>query len=47
MFSNGVNANPMEGLTMGKIVFVGLCHSQTFSGTYEQFISVLWNDFFY
>ena len=32
---------------MGKIVFVGLCHLRTFVGTYEQFISVLWNDFFY
>ena len=32
---------------MGKVVFVGLCHLRTFVGTYEQFISVLWNNFFY
>ena len=47
MFGNCFNANPMERLTMGKIVFVGLCHLRTFFGTYEQFISVLWNGFFY
>ena len=46
MFQNGFNANPMDRLRMGKIVFIGLCHLQTFFGTYEQFISVLWNDFF-
>ena len=31
---------------MVKIVSVGLCHLRTFVGTYEQFISVLWNNFF-
>ena len=31
---------------MGKIVFVGLCHLQTFVDTYKHFRSVLWNDFF-
>ena len=31
---------------MGNIVVVGLCHLRTFFGTYEQFISVLWNEFF-
>ena len=30
---------------MGEIVFVGLWHLRTFFGTYEQFISVLWNVF--
>ena len=47
MFLNDVNANPMDRLTMRKIVFIGLCHLRTIFGTYEQFISVLWNDFFY
>ena len=28
-------------------MFVGLCHLRTFFGTYERFISVLWNEFFY
>ena len=46
MFSNGFNANPMQILTTGNIVFVGFCHLRTFFGTYEQFISVLWNNFF-
>ena len=31
---------------MGKKVFLGLCHLQTFFGTYEQFIRVLWSDVF-
>ena len=26
-------------------MLVGLCHLRTFFGTYEQFISVFWNDF--
>ena len=46
MFLNCFNANPMQRLTMVKIVFVGLCDLLTFFGTYEQFISVLWNKFF-
>ena len=36
----------MQRLTIGEIVFIGLCHLQTFVGTYEQFISVLWNNSF-
>ena len=36
----------MQRLTIVKIVFVGFCDLLTFFGTYEQFISVLWNDFF-
>ena len=32
---------------MGNKVVIGLCHLRTFVGTYEQFISVLWNDFLY
>ena len=47
MLWNGFNANPMDRLTMGKIVLLGLCYLRTFFGTYEQFISVLWNIFFY
>ena len=35
----------MQGLTMVNIVFVGLCDLRTCFGTYENFISVLWNDF--
>ena len=47
MFSNCFNAYPMQRLTMVNIVFVRLSDLRTFFGTYEQFISVLWNDFFY
>ena len=47
MFWDRFNANPMQKLTTGNIVFVGFCHLRTFFGTYEQFISVLWNDFLY
>ena len=36
----------MQRLTMVKIVFIGFCDLLTIFGTYEQFISVLWNDFF-
>ena len=46
MFLNGFKANPMQRLMMGKIVFIGLCHLQIVLGTNEQFISVLWNEFF-
>ena len=35
----------MQRLTIGEIVLVGLCHLRTAFGTYEQFISVLWNNF--
>ena len=37
----------MQRLTIGEIVFVGLYHFRTLFGTYEEFISVLWNNFFY
>ena len=37
----------MQRLTIGEIVFVELCHLRTFLGTYEQFISVLWNNILY
>ena len=36
----------MQRLTMVKIVFIGFCDLLTIFGTYKQFISVLWNDFF-
>ena len=39
------NANPMQKPTMVELVIVGKCHLRTVSGTYEQFISGLWNDF--
>ena len=47
MFRNGFNANPMQRITMGEIMSVGLWHLQTLFGTYEQFLSVLWNVFLY
>ena len=45
MFLIDFNGNPMQKLTMGEIVYVGLCHLQTLVGTCEQFISVFWNVF--
>ena len=36
----------MQRLTIGELVFVGFCHLRNIFGTYKQFISVLWNDFF-
>ena len=32
---------------MGEMVFIGLWHLRTLFGNYEQFISVLWNYFYW
>ena len=33
MCLNAFNANPMQKLTMGEIMVIGLCHLQTLLGT--------------
>ena len=47
MFCNCFYANPMQRLTMVKIVFIGFSDFKIFVGTYKQFKSVLWNELFY